>query len=143
MTARLADAWNQASLIPRGRQGFRRWRSGTVHGARLVATSRSHTTTAQVTASRILGGLAFPSYTDTSGTVYGRVDTLQTDTGGWTILDTAHLACPQCVEHIVSAISMAAVSGSTEARHGRSLWTGGDADEDQYVEHWVKIGRAS
>lgn len=146
MSARLAAAWHQETLIPKGRAGFRMWRSGKVGEARVAATSRSHSQDAQNAASRILGGLAFPSYTSGSGTVYGRVDTLQEDTGGWVVLETAHPNCPACVSSIVEAISLAAVRGSVEATYGTSRfdhWADDERLVPVYAEHHVKIGRAS
>lgn len=147
MSARLATAWSQTSLIPRGREGYRRWRSGSASGVRVVATSRSHSPEVQALASRIFGGPAFPSYESHDGTVYGRVSTLTEDTKGWRITETLHgVECLACIRHTVSAIAQAAVTGSVGATYGtdrpmKGHWELEEGEEMTYEKHLVTVSR--
>ena len=101
----------------------RAWRSGwagRMFGpatVRVVAVTRSDLPEVREVASRILGGPAYAAFKNHEGTVYGRVATLEADTG-FRLERTTHEGCLACYSHIFAATAHAAATGSVGATYG-------------------------
>lgn len=120
---RLGTSWALEALL----QGVkpRAWRSGwagRMFGpatVRTVAVTRSDLPEVREVASRILGGPAYAAFKNHEGTVYGRVATVEADTGFY-VASIEHEGCLECYSHIFAAIAHAAATGSVGATYGGS-----------------------
>lgn len=147
---RLGTSYRMEALLegikPRG------WRSGWTgrwfgpSTVRVVAVNRSDLPEVREVASRILGGPAYAAHRDHNGTVYGRVATVEADTGFY-VAATEHPDCLACLSNVMSAITHAAVTGSIGATYGskQAVKPYHELEPDEmpvYEEHNVKMMRS-